>query len=175
MLLPEFQAVVLAAGKGSRMPELTAGKPKCLLPIGSKPLVWYPLHKLQQLGFNGMYFESKASAFYIKYVLDVILIVAENQKTEIQNAIDKTNLNIKVDYFPIGDEDLGTADSLRLIHEKIRSDVLVLSCDLVTDVNLSEVVNLFRQHDASLCALLFHPSSTEQVVVPGPKAKHKPG
>lgn len=50
---PEFQAVILAAGKGSRMPELTASKPKCLLPIGSKPLVWYPLLKLQQSGFAG--------------------------------------------------------------------------------------------------------------------------
>jgi translation initiation factor eIF-2B subunit gamma len=49
----EFQAVVLAAGKGSRMPEITSGKPKCLLPVGTKPLVWYPLYKLQQSGFTG--------------------------------------------------------------------------------------------------------------------------
>lgn len=49
----EFQAVVLAAGKGSRMTEITAGKPKCLLPVGNKPLVWYPLFKLQQTGFTG--------------------------------------------------------------------------------------------------------------------------
>lgn len=53
MLLPEFQAVVLAAGKGSRMPEITAGKPKCLLPVGNKPLVWYPLQKLESVGFTG--------------------------------------------------------------------------------------------------------------------------
>lgn len=49
----EFQAVVFAAGKGSRMSEITAGKPKCLLPIGPKPLVWYPLYKLQTAGFSG--------------------------------------------------------------------------------------------------------------------------
>lgn len=54
-LQPEFQAVVLAAGKGSRMPEITSGKPKCLLPVGTKPLVWYPLYKLQQSGFTGTY------------------------------------------------------------------------------------------------------------------------
>lgn len=157
MLLQEFQAVVLAAGKGSRMPELTAGKPKCLLPVGNKPLVWYPLHKLQQIGFA-----------------DVILIVAENQKTEIQNAVDKTDLNIKIDYFSIGDEELGTADSLRLIHDKIKSDVIILSCDLVTDVNLTEVLDLFRSHSASMCALLFNPPTAEQITVPGPKTKHKP-
>lgn len=49
----EFQAVVLAAGKGSRMTEITSGKAKCLLPVGNKPLVWYPLFKLQQSGFAG--------------------------------------------------------------------------------------------------------------------------
>lgn len=49
----EFQAVVLAAGKGSRMLEVTSGKPKCLLPVGTKPLLWYPLFKLQQSGFTG--------------------------------------------------------------------------------------------------------------------------
>lgn len=49
----EFQAVVLAAGRGSRMSEITTGKPKCLLPIGPKPLVWYPLYKLETSGFSG--------------------------------------------------------------------------------------------------------------------------
>lgn len=49
----EFQAIILAAGKGSRIQELTAEKPKCLLPVGTKPLVWYPLYKLQQSGFLG--------------------------------------------------------------------------------------------------------------------------
>lgn len=50
----EFQAIVLAAGKGSRMLEFTSGKPKCLLPIGSKPLIWYILNSLQQSGFSGI-------------------------------------------------------------------------------------------------------------------------
>lgn len=49
----EFQVVVLAAGRGSRMSELTTEKPKCLLPVGPKPMVWYPLHKLQKSGFTG--------------------------------------------------------------------------------------------------------------------------
>lgn len=51
----EFQAVVLAAGKGSRMPELIGEKPKCLLPVGNKPIVWYPLKKLQEFGFEGAF------------------------------------------------------------------------------------------------------------------------
>ncbi|KAJ8920028.1 hypothetical protein NQ315_011678 [Exocentrus adspersus] len=153
----EFQAVVFAAGKGSRMSEITAGKPKCLLPIGSKPLVWYPLHKLQTAGFS-----------------DVILIVLENQKTEIQSALERSDLDLKIDYVAINDnEDLGTADSLRLIYDKIRSDVLVVSCDFISDVSLKGVLDKFRAHNASVASLFLHPQRSENVVVPGPKAKHK--
>ncbi|KAJ8966790.1 hypothetical protein NQ317_001729 [Molorchus minor] len=139
----EFQVVVLAAGKGSRMSEITTGKPKCLLPVGPRPLVWYPLHKLQSAGFSG----------YSR----------------------KIDLDIKIEYVTISDnEDLGTADSLRLISDKLKSDVIVLSCDIVSDVNLRSVIDLFRTHDASIASMLLHPQPKESIVVPGPKSKHKP-
>ena len=48
----ELQAIVLAAGSGSRMPDLTAHIPKALLPIANKPMVWYPLHMLEKAGFE---------------------------------------------------------------------------------------------------------------------------
>lgn len=34
-------------------------------------------------------------------------------------------------------------------------DFLVISCDLISDVNLNGVINTFRQHSAALVALLF--------------------
>ena len=49
----EFQAIVLAGGKGSRMLDLTHGKAKCFLPVGNYPMVWYPLRLLQNIGFQG--------------------------------------------------------------------------------------------------------------------------
>ncbi|XP_050304314.1 translation initiation factor eIF-2B subunit gamma [Anthonomus grandis grandis] len=161
---PEFQAVVLAAGKGSRMLEVTSGQPKCLLPVGPKPLIWYTLNKLQGAGFT-----------------DAILIVLDNQKAEIQAALDKEidngSINLKIEFISILEdkEDLGTADSLRLkeVQERLKSDVLVLSCDLVTDVNLGGILNLFRKNNASVATLMF-PNQTGNVVVPGPKSKHKP-
>lgn len=100
----------------------------------------------------------------------------EHQKTEIQNALDKSDLEIRIDYFSVsGDEDLGTADSLRLVHDKIKSDVVVLSCDLVSDVKLKGVLDLFRKHDATIASLLLKPEQSQQLIVPGPKAKYKPG
>lgn len=49
----ELQAVLMAAGGGSRMMDLTYNTPKPLLPVGNKPLIWYPLNLLERVGFEG--------------------------------------------------------------------------------------------------------------------------
>ena len=49
----EFQAVVMAAGRGSRMTELTSCISKPLLPVANKPMIWYPVNMLEKAGFQG--------------------------------------------------------------------------------------------------------------------------
>lgn len=106
----------------------------------------------------------------------MLLIVLEDQRNEIQTTLDKSDLDIKIEYFTIPeDEDLGTADSLRLVYNKILSDVIILSCDLVSDIKLKDVLDLFRKHDATVASLLIKPEQSQQLSVPGPKVKHKPG
>lgn len=105
----------------------------------------------------------------------MIVIVLENQIKEIQSALDKHDLEIKIDYVTIPAEDeLGTADSLRMIHDKIKCDLVVLSCDLVSDVKLKGALDLFRKHNATITALFLRPTASEQTKVPGPKVKYKP-
>ena len=48
----EYQAVILAAGQGSRMTDVTSSKAKCMLPIGGLPLIYYPLSMLWKIGFR---------------------------------------------------------------------------------------------------------------------------
>uniref|UniRef100_F7ALR5 Translation initiation factor eIF2B subunit gamma n=1 Tax=Ornithorhynchus anatinus TaxID=9258 RepID=F7ALR5_ORNAN len=148
----EFQAVVMAVGGGSRMMDLTSSIPKPLLPVGNKPLIWYPLNLLERVGFE-----------------EVIVVTTK----EVQKSLNpETKMKLDVVCIP-EDADMGTADSLRHIHQKIKTDVLVVSCDLVTDVALHEVVDLFRAHDATLSMLMKRgPDSTEPI--PGQKGKKKP-
>lgn len=49
----EFQAVVLAAGRGSRLPDVGGSVTKCLLPVGPYPVLWYSLNILETFGFQG--------------------------------------------------------------------------------------------------------------------------
>ncbi|XP_017876049.1 translation initiation factor eIF-2B subunit gamma [Ceratina calcarata] len=159
VIYKEFQAVVLAGGGGSRMTELTHGKHKCLLPIGNVPMVWYPLQLLERAGFK-----------------EAIVIVSANMETNVSLALSNLNLKIKADIVPIEDaEDLGTADSVRLIHEKIHTDFIVISCDLITNIDIHEILNMYRKHNASITALMLPvPKVPDEFVTPGPKNKQKP-
>lgn len=123
MVASEFQAIVLAAGNGSRMTELSGERPKCLLPIGPLPLIWYPLHMLQKHGFQGnIYLCDEILNLYYKIFdpfTEAIVVVQESQRSEIQQTLEKTPLQLKLDFATIPtDSDFGTADSLKHIHEK---------------------------------------------------------
>ncbi|XP_033330331.2 eukaryotic translation initiation factor 2B subunit gamma [Megalopta genalis] len=158
-LYKEFQAVVLAGGGGSRMTELTHEQYKCLLPIGNIPMLWYPLQLLEHAGFK-----------------EAIVVVSENMGNNVSFALNKLNLKIKVDIVAVENaEDLGTADSIRHIHDKIHTDFLVISCDLISNVDICEILNLYRKHNASIAALMLPiPKLPDDFVTPGPKNKQKP-
>lgn len=49
----EFQAVILAAGTGTRFRDLVSNRPKCLLQVGPYPLIFYPLNFASNIGFEG--------------------------------------------------------------------------------------------------------------------------
>lgn len=159
MTKTEFQAIVLAGGRGTRFSELTGDRPKCLLPVGPFPLIFYPLHMLQKHGFQ-----------------EIIVIVLESQRSEIQQAIERTPIKAKLDFATLpSDTDLGTADALRHIQDRIKSDLIVVSGDTITNVSLFPMVNHFRQYNAAIVAQLFKGGIEADTIVPGPKTKHKQG
>ncbi|XP_006634726.1 translation initiation factor eIF2B subunit gamma [Lepisosteus oculatus] len=149
----ELQAVLMAAGGGSRMMDLTYSIPKPLLPVGNKPLIWYPLNLLERVGFE-----------------EVIVITTK----EVQKCL-SSETRMKLDVVCIQEEaDMGTADALRYIHQKVKTDILVVSCDLITDAALHEVVDLFRAHDATLSMLMSKAHEFTETV-PGQKGKKNTG
>jgi len=155
-LTGDVQAVVMAGGKGSRMTDLTAGKAKCLLPVGGLPLLWYPLHMLQCNGFT-----------------DAIVIVQDSAKAEVTRIPEKHGLSIKLEVVGIpGQEELGTADSLRRVSDRLTgSDILVVSGDLIMESEgLRGLTDMHRLNRAALTSLLGQGQSMEGVVVPGSKS-----
>lgn len=60
-------------------------------------------------------------------------------------------------------------------HFSIKCDVVVVSCDTVTNIDLFKMINQFRQNNASIVMQLFKGGLEAETIVPGPKTKHKQG
>ncbi|KAL5271052.1 hypothetical protein ACHWQZ_G001638 [Mnemiopsis leidyi] len=143
---PEFTPVVMAAGCGSQMFELShdrAGKtPKCMLPVANTPMIWYSVNFLIANKFE-----------------EIFVVVRQGDKDVIESyltsSVRKLELDVHIEYVCIDDDaDLGTADSLRIVAPKTKSDLLVISSDLITKVSLSELANVHRANNAALTALV---------------------
>ncbi|XP_004363534.2 eukaryotic translation initiation factor 2B [Capsaspora owczarzaki ATCC 30864] len=154
--MAEFQVVVMAAGSGSRMYPLTEGIPKALLPVANRPLIWHSLKLLESTGFQ-----------------DIIVVAQRAWATQIYNAINECKLDKIVPEVIGVDAEIGTADSLRIIREKIKKDFIVVSCDLISDVPIHLIADLHRQRDASVTMLVAEPPVND-APLPDAKAKKAP-
>ena len=142
------------------MTDLSNSKPKCLLPVGNFPMIYYPLSLLKKIGFT-----------------EVIVITQESAKNEVNNLTRKYELGLTLDVvaLPHQQEDCGTADALRRVHDKIvAKTIFVLSCDLFSDFHVHQLMDLHRIHGSSVTSLFSKNTiDLKKVVIPGPKVKVK--
>lgn len=109
------------------------------------------------------------------FIIDALVVIIDEDKSNVQNALEKCPLKIKYELIVIpSDEDWGTANSLKFISNKVTADLLVVSGDLITNINLNDVLNLHRKYDATLTSLFFNNGPEEWIELPGPKFKSKP-
>jgi len=103
--------------------------------------------------------------------------VLNSAYSQVQAALSQQNVKITTDLVPLpsDSEDWGTAESLQYLvnQEKIKSDVVLISCDIFTNGNLSKLLLRFREHRAALAVLFFQPlvDETQLEVPPGTKSK----
>lgn len=160
----EFQAIVLAGGQGNRMIDISSSHPKCLLPIGNKPMIYYPVRMLEKAGFN-----------------EINIITLESIRSRVETEL-KVNCGIKANLHIVsiddtigdGDDDFGTANSLYLLKEKIVKDCMIVSCDLISNVSIQKMANFYRNNSAS-CVMLLSDNTEQYCELPatGTKGKYK--
>lgn len=158
----KLDAIVLAAGTGSRMVELTRVRPKCLLPVGNHNLIWFAITGLRSIGISriiiltpDIYEQDVKQYCYKKF----------NQHKDL--ALEFVNVSTKAD--------CGTAESILAIRDKIREDFIVYSCDTIIDPKaLEAILNHYRLYDPMLTMLLSDDAAYFQPkVVPGRREKEK--
>lgn len=74
------------------------------------------------------------------------------------------------------DNEYGTASSLKIMKDKLAKDCMIVSCDLMTNVNIQSMANFYRLNNASFVALLADVAEQSlDLPVPGFKGKYSPG
>ena len=122
--------VLMAGGRGQRLYPLTKDVPKPMLPIGGVPLLEIILRGLSAQGFVNVYIS-------VNYLAEVIM----------DHVGDGKSLGLNVQYIH-EDKPLGTAGALATLHGKITEPFIVMNSDLLTQVNLREMLSFHRKEGA---------------------------
>lgn len=141
----EFTPIILSGGEGAKLYPLAEHVPKPLLPIANRPLIWYVLALLEKAGFQKVY-----------------IIVQQSIFDKINSFLNPTLHNMKIEIelvsLPPGNYKMGTADALRFIAPRIKTDFLILPCDVLTDVCLQSLADIHR-------LVKYSPKCLRQVII----------
>ncbi|MEA3441025.1 MAG: sugar phosphate nucleotidyltransferase [Chloroflexota bacterium] len=137
-----MKAVILAGGKGTRLAPYTKILPKPLMPIGDMPILEVLLRQMKNAG-----------------VSDVILTVGH--LAELLRAFfnDGRRLGLQIQY-SYEEQPLGTAGPLSLISEQLTDTFLVSNGDVLTTLDLQELVKSHRQSGA-IATIASHPRQVQ--------------
>jgi mannose-1-phosphate guanylyltransferase/phosphomannomutase len=121
-----MKAVIMAGGEGTRLRPLTSNAPKPMLPIANTPMMEHIVRLLAQHGF------------------DEIVVTVAFLANHIRNYFgDGSELGVRMVY-ATEESPLGTAGSVRNARDELDERFLVISGDVLTDIDLGAIV---RFHD----------------------------
>jgi mannose-1-phosphate guanylyltransferase / phosphomannomutase len=125
-----MKAVILAGGEGTRLRPLTSNQPKPMLPIANVPMMEHIVRLLARHGFD-----------------DIVVTVAF-LANHIRNYFgDGSDFGVRMRYAS-EETPLGTAGSVRNAMDELNETFLVISGDVLTDVDLSTFVKAHRVEQA---------------------------
>lgn len=126
-----MKAVILAAGKGTRMQPLTSGLPKPMLPIAGRPALEYTIGWLKLHGIR-----------------DIVINLYHCPEAVIQHFGDGSSFGVSIKY-SVEDRILGTAGGTKRLANLFHGPFVVIYGDVLTDLDLSELVQ-FHSTQASM-------------------------
>lgn len=155
-----MKAVILAGGYGTRLSEETHLRPKPMVDIGGKPILWhilkmYSTHKINEFiiccGYKG-YFIKEYFANYFLHSSDITFHMDLDNKIEFHH---KKSELWKVTLVDTG-EKTQTGGRLGRVSEFLQDETFCFTYgDGVSNVNISELISFHNMHkkDATLTAV----------------------
>ena len=146
-----MQAVILAGGLGTRLSEETSVKPKPMVDVGGKPILWHIMKIYSHHGINDFivccgykgYVIKEYFANYFLHMSDVTFDMKLNQMEVHQKRVEPWRVTL-VD---TGDTTM-TGGRLKKVAEHLRpdEDFCLTYGDGLSDVNISELIEFHHSH-----------------------------
>ena len=152
-----MQAVILAGGLGSRLSEETSIKPKPMVEIGGKPILWHILKIYSNFGINEFIICCGYKGYFIKeyfsnYFLHNSDVTIDIQKNDLEIHT-KNSEPWKITLIDTGEETM-TGGRLKRVENYIKDDVFCFTYgDGLADINISKIID-FHKSKNKLATLL---------------------
>ncbi|HVC15553.1 MAG TPA: sugar phosphate nucleotidyltransferase [Acidimicrobiales bacterium] len=134
-----MKAVIMAGGEGTRLRPLTSNQPKPMLPMANRPMMEHVVNLLRRHGLE-----------------DIVVTVAFMPNSIRTYFGDGSELGVRMVY-ATEETPLGTAGSVLNARDELDERFLVISGDVLTDIDLTAVVEFHERKGAlatlALCAV----------------------
>ena len=139
-----MNAVILAGGEGTRLRPLTVGRPKPLIPMVNKPILAHILDLLKRHGLHDVIMTTA-------YMANLIQDYFGNGHA--------TGLRIR---YAVEERPLGTAGAVKNAAAYLQDTFLVMSGDVLTDFDLTALLNFHRERNALVTLALYRVSNPRE-------------
>jgi glucose-1-phosphate cytidylyltransferase len=147
-----MKAVILAGGLGSRLSEETTVRPKPMVEIGGKPIIWHIMKNYSVHGVNDFviccgYKGNVIKKFFVNYALYGSDVVFDMKNGKIESH-QKTVEPWKITLVDTGEETM-TGGRLKRVSEYIGQSTFCLTYgDGLSDVNIRQLIGFHREQGA---------------------------
>ena len=156
-----MKVVILAGGQGTRIVEESLIKPKPLIEIGSKPIIWHIMKIYSQFGLNDFiiccgykgYLIKEYFANYPLHTTDVTVDLSKNKITVLKKKTEPW----KVTLIDTG-EFSNTGERIRKIKDYIDDDFCLTYGDGLTSVNIKNVIKFHKSNKKLATVLAVKPA-----------------
>jgi len=149
--MKNIKLVILAGGLGTRLSEETIVKPKPMVEIGGKPILWHIMKYYSHFGINDFiiccgykgYIIKEYFANYFKHNSDLTFSMVDNQMTVHKKRVEKW----KVTLVDTGDESM-TGGRLKRVEKYIKNDNFFCFTygDGLSNINIKDLVKFHQDH-----------------------------
>jgi glucose-1-phosphate cytidylyltransferase len=145
-----MKVVILAGGLGTRLMEETEARPKPMVEIGGRPILWHIMKIYEAYGYNEFIICLGYKAHTIKeyflnyhYLQSDFTVELENNKVEVHNS---NNESFKVTLVDTGLH-ANTAGRIKKIKKYVEGETFMLTYgDGVANINIKELVSFHKKH-----------------------------